>query len=163
MALYTVSYYLELVDRTLAEASVTEPPVDLAPVAGRLGLPILAVLLPRTFRGALVYEDGMPVAVVNDALSKANRRDTLAHLVAHILIRLDQPNAPYPGADPDHRLADAMAEEFRLPRSLVMDQAGRWFNDYRYLARLFAVSEGEMLSRMRELGLVKHPGSLWDY
>jgi len=163
VALYTLPYYLELVDRTLVEAGVNEPPVDLAHVAGRLGLPVLAVVLPQTFRGALIHEDGMPVAVVNNALSEQNRRDTLAHLVAHVLIRLDQADVPYPRADPDHRLADAMAEEFRLPRSLVLDQAGRWFNDYRYLARLFAVSEGEMLSRVRELGLVKHAGSMWDY
>ena len=163
MALYALSYYLELVDRTLAETGITEPPVDLMPVAGRLGLPVLGVQLPRTFRGALVYEDGMPIALVNGVLGEQAQRDTLAHLVAHVLVRLDQPNMPYPRQDPDHRLAESMADEFRLPQSLVKDQAGRWFNDYRYLARLFAVSEGEMLSRMRDLGLVKHSGSMWDY
>ena len=163
MALYTLSYYLELVDRTLADAGITEPPIDLGPVAGRLGLPVLFVSLPRSFRGALVYEDGMPVAMVNGTVPEQNRRDTLAHLLSHVLVRLDQPELPYPREDPDHRLADAMAQEFTLPRSLVTDQAGRWFNDYRYLARLFAVSEGEMLSRMRELGLVNRSGPQWDY
>ena len=163
MALYALSYYLDLVDRTLDETGVTEPPVDLMPVANRLGLPVLSVQLPRTFQGALVYEDGMPVALVNSSLAEQRRRDALAHLVSHVLVRLDQPNVPYPREDPDHRLAETMADEFRLPRSLVQDQASRWFNDYRYLARLFAVSEGEMLSRMRELGLVKHAGSMWDY
>ena len=163
MPLYALTYYLELVDDTLAEAGVTEPPVDLLPVASRMGLPVLNVVLPRTFRGALVYEDGMPVAVLNDAIGDQSRRDTLGHLLAHVLVRLDQPAVPYPRRDLDHRLADSMAEEFRLPRSLVREQAGRWFNDYRYLARLFAVPEGEMLSRMRELGLVKLSGPTWDY
>jgi Zn-dependent peptidase ImmA (M78 family) len=163
VALYSLTYYLELVDRTLAEAGVTEPPVDLVPVASRLGLPVLPVQLPRSFRGALVYEDGMPMALLNVAVAEQARRDTLAHLVAHVLMRIDQPHIPYPRQDPDHGLADAMAEEFCLPQSLVKAEAGRWFNDYRYLARLFAVSEGEMLSRMRELGLVKHSGSMWDY
>ena len=163
MALYALSYYLDLADRTLAETGVTEPPVDLLPVAGRLGLPVLFVQLPRTFRGAIVYEDGMPVAVVNGALNEQVRRDTLAHLLSHVLIRIDQPNTAYPRQDPDHRLAESMADEFRLPRTLVKEQATTWFNDYRYLARLFAVSEGEMLSRMHELGLVKHSSSMWDY
>ena len=39
-----------------------------------------------------------------------------------------------------------------------------WFNDYRYLARLFGVAEGAMLERMRELHLVQQPeGIIWDY
>ena len=84
-------------------------------------------------------------------------------MVSHLLVRMEDPDVPYPRAHPDHRLADAMAVEFRTPKYLVTDQASRWFNDYRYLARLFAVSEGEMLSRMRELGLVKRTGVAWDY
>jgi hypothetical protein len=38
-----------------------------------------------------------------------------------------------------------------------------WFNDYRYLSRLFGVPEGTMLERMRELHLVKNQGIMWDY
>jgi hypothetical protein len=84
-------------------------------------------------------------------------------MISHLLVRLEDPEVPYPRSQPDHRLADTMRDEFRMPRYLVVEQASRWFNDYRYLARLFAVSEGEMLSRMRELGLVKHAGVFWDF
>jgi hypothetical protein len=46
---------------------------------------------------------------------------------------------------------------------MVKEQARKWFNDYRYLARLFGVTEGEMLSKMRMLGLIKSHGIMWDY
>jgi hypothetical protein len=157
------SYYRGLADRTLRDAGVTEPPVDLAPVLSRLGLPVVVATLPDWFKGALVYEDGMPVLLVNEAIGYEARRDAVAHMVSHLLIRLDDPDVPYPRAHPDHRAADTMRDEFRMPGYLVTEQAARWFNDYRYLARLFAVSEGEMLSRMRELGLVKNAGVFWDY
>jgi hypothetical protein len=156
-------YYRELVERTLREAGVVEPPVDIGPVAARIGLPVVTARMPAWFKGALVYEDGMPVALVNAGSMEQVRRDALAHMVSHLLVRMEDPDVPYPRAHPDHRLADAMAVEFRTPKYLVTDQASRWFNDYRYLARLFAVSEGEMLSRMRELGLVKRTGVAWDF
>jgi Zn-dependent peptidase ImmA (M78 family) len=156
-------YYRALVERTLRETGIVEPPVDLGPVAARLCLPIITARLPAWFKGALVYEDGMPVVLLNAGGSEESRRDALAHMLAHLLVRMEDPDVPYPRALPDHRLADAMAVEFRAPKYLVTDQASRWFNDYRYLARLFAVSEGEMLSRMRELGLVKRTGVVWDY
>jgi hypothetical protein len=156
-------YYRDLVGMTLRDAGVLEPPVDLGPVATRIGLPAVTATLPSWFKGALVYEDGMPAAVLNEAISEQSRRDALAHLLSHLLMRLDDPDVPYPRGDPDHRLADAMRDEFRMPRFMVVEQASIWFNDHRYLARLFAVTEGEMLSRMHELGLVKRGGVMWDY
>jgi hypothetical protein len=157
------NFYRELVERTLRDAGVVEPPVDLAPILQRLGLPVVPARLPAWFKGALIYEDGMPVILLNETISEESRRDATAHLISHLLVRIEEPDVPYPRANPDHRVADAMRDEFRLPRYLVTEQAQRWFNDYRYLARLFAVSEGEMLSRMRELGLVKHAGVFWEY
>ena len=44
-----------------------------------------------------------------------------------------------------------------LPSQMVIDQSKLWFNDYRYLARLFGVSEEQMLDRMRSMGLVRGP------
>jgi hypothetical protein len=157
------SYYRELVGRALLDAGVTEPPVDLGRVLARIGLPVVTAGLPPWFKGALIYEDGMPVLLLNESISDEARRDATAHIVSHLLVRLEDPAVPYPRSHPDHHVADAMRDEFRMPAGLVTEQAARWFNDYRYLARLFAVSEGEMLSRMRELGLVKNAGVFWDY
>jgi Zn-dependent peptidase ImmA (M78 family) len=64
---------------------------------------------------------------------------------------------------PDHRLSEIMAEEFVMPEYLVREQAAKWFNDYRYLARLFGVSESDMMARMRDMGLIKARGVVWDY
>ena len=51
-----------------------------------------------------------------------------------------------------------------MPADIVAQQAALWFNDHRYLARLFGVSEREMLERMRELGLIRQEDRvLWDY
>jgi hypothetical protein len=50
-----------------------------------------------------------------------------------------------------------------MPEYLVREQAGKWFNDYRYLARLFGVSESDMMAKMRDLGLMKAHGMSWDY
>ncbi len=163
MPLKSDIYYRGVVERTLRDAGVAEPPVDLDIVLSRLCLPTVLAPLPAWFKGALVYEDGMPVVLLNQAIGEDARGDALAHMISHLLVRLEDPDVPYPRSHPDHRLADAMRDEFRMPRYLVTEQAARWFNDYRYLARLFAVSEGEMLSRMRELGLVKHAGVFWDY
>ena len=46
---------------------------------------------------------------------------------------------------------------------MVVEQARKWFNDYRYLARLFGVSESDMMEKMRDLGLIKSRGVVWDY
>jgi Zn-dependent peptidase ImmA (M78 family) len=85
-------------------------------------------------------------------------------MLSHILVRIDEPATPYPrDMALDHRLADAMAEEFVMPEYMVREQAAKWFNDYRYLARLFAVSESDMMAKMRDMGLMKSRGVVWDY
>ena len=50
-----------------------------------------------------------------------------------------------------------------MPASIVTEQAHMWFNDFRYLSRLFGVTEGVMLERLRELHLIRNQGVLWDY
>jgi Zn-dependent peptidase ImmA (M78 family) len=162
--LRTDSYYRQLVNDHLKQSGVTEPPVSLDEVAARLGAPLLSVSFPAWFSGAIVVEDGMPVILLNTASSPEGRRAALGHLLSHLLMRIDDSGASYPrGDEPDHRVADLMSEEFVMPTYLVHEQARKWFNDYRYLARLFGVSETEMLEKMREMGLIKSRGMIWDY
>lgn len=163
MPLRTDSYYRQLVNDHLKRAAIDEPPVSLADVASRIGVPILQVGFPAWFTGAILQEGGMPVILLNSASSPEGRRVALGHLLGHVLVRIDDPTTPYPRSDPDHHAADIMAEEFIMPSYLVHDQARKWFNDYRYLARLFGVSETDMLEKMRELGLIKSRGMIWDY
>jgi Zn-dependent peptidase ImmA (M78 family) len=162
--LRTDSYYRQLVDDHLKKSGVDDPPVSPDDVADRLGVPLLAVSFPPWFTGAIMIEDGMPVILLNAVSSAEGRRDALGHMLAHILMRIDDPDAPYPrGEQPGHRVADLMSEEFVMPTYLVHDQARKWFNDYRYLARLFGVSETAMLEKMRDMGLIKSRGMIWDY
>ena len=157
-------YYRGIAAEALERASIDEPPVPLEELAGRLGIPLRLVHLPAFFSGAIIAEDGMPVALVNSALEEESRMKTLAHLLGHVLIVLADPSEAYPrNNERVHREAEAVASELRLPERLVREQALKWFNDHRYLARLFGTSESEMMYRMRELGIIKARGVLWDY
>ena len=164
MALHSDAYYRGIADDAVRQAVIEEPPVPLESLASRVGIPVRFVTLPSFFGGAIISEDGMPVALVNLARGEDERRRTLAHLLGHVLAVLADPQSGYPrGTVREHREADIVANELLLPEYLVRDQASKWFNDHRYLARLFGVTEAEMTTRMRELGIIKSRGVLWDY
>ncbi len=164
MPLRSDAHYRGLVEARLREAGICEPPVPVEDFVRRVGVPVMSVTFPAWFTGAIVVEDGMPVILVNSTASGIARRDGIAHLISHVLARIDDPSTPYPrDTEPEHRIAGMMAEELVMPEYLVRAQAAKWFNDYRYLGRLFGVSEADMMARMRALGLLKSRGVLWDY
>lgn len=165
MALRTDAYYRSLVTAWLQKVGVFEPPVPVDELPGRLGVPVRQLGFPSWFSGAIIAEDGLPVLLVNAARDEQARRHTLGHLISHFLVVLDDPENGFPRREADgHRRADIMADELLLPEYLVRDQAAKWFNDHRYLARLFGVPENKMLDRLRELGVIKDRGSIyWDY
>lgn len=163
MALRTDSYYRTLAQDSLRKVGAAEPPVAVEAVAASFGVPVYTTQLPQWFSGAIVYEDGMPVILINGALGEIGKRRTLGHLLGHILVVLDSPGSTYPRDAGDHHAADVVSEEMTLPTYMVDEQAKKWFNDYRYLARLFGVTESEMLEKMHAMGLVKQRGMLWDY
>ena len=163
MALRTDAYYRTLAQEALRKAGAEEPPVAVEEVAAGLGVPIYKTKLPSWFSGAIVYEDGMPVILLNEAIGEIGVRRTLGHLIGHILVVLEEPGATYPRDKGEHHVADVVASEMTLPTYMVDEQAKKWFNDYRYLARLFGVSESEMLEKMHAMGLIKQRGILWDY
>ena len=164
MALRSDAYYRGLVETELRAAGYTEPPVSMNAVARHLGVPIRELPLPPWFTAALIYEDGMPAILLNPTRPDDKRRHALGHLIGHLLAMIDDASASYPrGGSDAHAEADVMAEEFQTPGYLVRDQAQKWFNDYRYLAGLFGVTEEQMFSRMQDLGLIKSRGVVWDY
>lgn len=150
--------------KALAELGPIEPPVPIERLAEYYAIPVRQVQMPLFFHGATINEDGMPVIVVNSVRDEYVRRSTLAHLLGHVLILLADSDYRYPrNYQLEHPEADLVAEELMVPAALVHDQAQKWFNDHRYLARLFGVSEQEMLERMRDLGIIKSQGIMWDY
>lgn len=156
--------YRQAAADALRRAGITEPPVALDALAADVGIPVRTARLPAFFSGALIAEDGMPVALINAQVPEDVRRRTLAHLLGHALIVLADPHERYPrNRVKEHREADVAANELLLPETFVREQARVWFNDYRYLARLFGVTEAEMVQRMRELGIMKARGLFWEY
>lgn len=163
MKLRTDAYYRGIAEDALTLIGVTEPPVPIEDVVASLCIPIRMVDLPPFFTAATIYEDGLPVMVVNSKRPEIERRRALAHMLGHVLLLLADESDSFPRWHPDHSDAEAIANELIMPTGLVTEQARTWFNDYRYLSRLFGVTEGLMLERMRELHLVRSHGVVWDY
>lgn len=162
--LKTAAYYRTIAAEALARVDCSEPPVPMETLVESYGIPIRRVMLPNFFTGMLVYEDGLPAIVINFAIPEDLRRRALGHMLGHMLLALKGEEFAFPRAVQDHREADTVAEELMLPADMVRSQASLWFNDYRYLSRLFGVGEDVMLERMRELGLIKgQQGFSWDY
>ena len=157
-------------DRRITVAKLRLPPAQqrqaLLPVAdlvATLCIPVRPVNLPQFFTSALIYEDGLPIMVVNYARPEIERRRAMAHMLGHMLLLLADSSESLPRGNPDHHEADVIARELITPTKMVIDQARTWFNDYRYLSRLFGVSEGVMVERLREMGIIKTQSIVWDY
>jgi Zn-dependent peptidase ImmA (M78 family) len=151
------------VEAEVRAAGYTDPPVSLSGIARHLGVPVRALPLPIWSTGALIYEDGLPAILMNSTRPDDIQRRALGHMLGHMLAVIDDAAATYPRALEDHHAADVMSDEFEMPGFLVRDQAQKWFNDYRYLAGLFGVTEEQMFNRMQDLGLIKSRGIVWDY
>lgn len=164
MALRTEATFRDVAAQALASLGCTEPPVPIDELVAAQGIPVRSVGLPDFFTGALVYEDGLPVIMLNSNKPEPERRVALAHMLGHVLIVMSGLSSTYPRNVGDHQEAEVVANELMLPTQMVTEQSRLWFNDYRYLARLFGVSEDQMLERMRAMGLVRGPaGVLWEY
>lgn len=164
MALRSDTYYRDLAATAVRQAGIEEPPVSIQLVAARLGVPIVETPMPLWFTSALIYEDGMPAILLNSSREPHIQVAGLGHALGHLLLVIDDSSAGYPKDGLTyHRDADLVAEELETPSFMVIDQAQKWFNDYRYLARLFGVSEKRMLEKMGALGIIKNRGLMWDY
>lgn len=163
MALRTEAYYRSIAHEALARLDFSEPPVPFEVLLQSLGIPVRLVNLPTFFMSATVYEEGLPIMLVNWAQPEHERRRAIAHMVGHVLLVLRGEGNTYPRDTASHEEADMVAKELMLPSSVVVEQARLWFNDHRYLARLFGVTEEDMMNRMRELGIIKGQGIGWDF
>lgn len=164
MTLKTDAYYRDLAADVLARAGIDEPPINLDKIAEALAVPVRLVRLPAFFHAALVSEDGMPVIMLNVAPPDEARRAALAHVLGHLILVMGDPEEGYPrAARLEHVEADKVAHELVLPYRMVIEQSQLWFNDYRYVARLFGVDEQTMLARMRDVGIMLNAGIMWDY
>lgn len=156
--IYTDAYYRKQAEDLLLRFGVREPPVDVGAIARRLGLDVLELSLPSWFFGVLMRVGGDPYIVVNKHMPQHRKRFTLGHEIAHYLLHGGEFAYMKNCRREDfHREADVFAAELCMPAALVRREAARWFNDYRYLARLFGVSETAMVRKMQEMRLLR-PG-----
>lgn len=163
MPLRTETYYRGLAEAALKDAGLSEPPVPVEQIAARLGIPVRETVMPPFFVSAVIAEDGLPVILMNAVKDEYTRRRALAHEIGHILIVLNDPEGAYTRTAGDHPDAESVADELITPAYMVVDQSQKWFNDYRYLARLFGVAEPEMMRKMIAMGLIQQRGYTWDY
>jgi Zn-dependent peptidase ImmA (M78 family) len=164
LSLKTDAYFRDIAARALEGIGCVEPPIPVDQIVESMGIPVRPVNLPSFFTGATVYEDGLPVFVINWARPELDRRRATAHMLGHVLLALAGEEDAFPRDSAEHRDAELVARELMLPAAMVIDQARLWFNDYRYLARLFGVDESVMLERLREMGVIRGPqGDSWDY
>lgn len=163
MPLRSDAYYRSLADKALKDAGFFEPPVPMEDLALGFGIPVRYAVMPPFFSSAIIAEDGMPVILVNSVKDEYARRSALAHSMGHIIVVLNDNEATYERTIGDHPDAETVADELLTPAFMVIDQSQKWFNDYRYLARLFGVSEQEMMRKMIHMGIIHQRGILWDY
>ena len=165
VGLRTQAYFRKVAEDALASAGVFEPPVPVTKIIESLGIPILpgesAALLhrrpPSTPTACRSWSSTTPSP--SPLAEKPSRTCS-----SHLLLVLDDPSNVFPRDTGDHSDADMLAHELTMPATMVIDQSRLWFNDFRYLARLFGVGEAAMLERMRELGIVNNQqGIRWDY
>ncbi|PIZ39158.1 ImmA/IrrE family metallo-endopeptidase, partial [Candidatus Aquicultor secundus] len=68
-----------------------------------------------------------------------------------------------PDKEYHHREADVFALELCIPTRLIQREAFSWFNDHKFLANLFGVSEPLMVKKMEELQLIPKGKFSWLY
>lgn len=156
MAIYTDVYYRKKAEDLAREAGFKAPPIDVRAVAAKLNLEIVELSLPTWFFGVLMKVEGDPYIVINKMMPDHRKNFTIGHEIAHHILHNDELcHMKNSKRSYFHREADIFAAELCMPTYMVQAEAKKWFNDYRYLASLFGVSEIAMVRKMQELGLLR--------
>lgn len=150
----------------LEKAHVNEPPIDILGLCARCGVLVLTRSFQETLSGLVfAYEDGAVIGVNADQAA-TRQRFTVAHELAHYLLRHHERSPEYedrfhidlaegtpPGFDwRAERAANAFAADLLMPRRL-MSTAFEQTQDPVALATRFDVSQVAMGIRLLELGL----------
>ena len=156
MAIYTNAYYRDQAKRVIEEFNFKEPPIDLVKITTEMKIEIVEMTLPSWFFGVLLNIDNEYYITLNKAMPDYRKKFTLAHEIAHYYLHGEE-LAYMKNCKRDyfHREADVYAAELCMPTFIVKKEANKWFNDWRYLAKLFGVSEEAMVRKLQELGILK--------
>jgi len=162
--IYTHWYLHKKASDLLGQLEIDGPPVDLKLIVERLGIEMVEMTLPTWFFGTLLNIKGSFYIVINRLMPETRKKFTLAHEIAHYALHENQlcymKNCK---RDYFHREADVFAAELCMPTEMVKKEARNWFNDYKFLAHLFEVSEVAMVRKMQELKLLKGNDYTWVF
>lgn len=156
MPIYTDAHYRKLASNLVEKYEFEEPPVNLRKIAEDLDIEIVEMTLKSWFFGVLVNIEGQFYITLNKAMPDYRKNFTIAHEIAHHQIHsgeiayMKNCKRTY-----FHREADVYAAELCMPTHLVMREAMKWYKDWRYLAKLFEVSETAMVRKLQETGILR--------
>ena len=150
----------------LEKAHVDEPPIDVLDLCARCGVLVLTRSFAETLSGLVFAYEGGAVIGINGDHPQTRQRFTMAHELAHYLLRhherspdygdsfhIDLAEGPPPGFDwRAERAANAFAADLLMPRRLMAAAYGQSQNPVA-LAAKFDVSQVAMGIRLLELGL----------
>ena len=156
MALVTYIQYRRQAEELIRKFGFGEPPIDLRQIADGLGIEVIEMTMPNWFFGVLVNLKGDFYIALNKSMPEHRKNFTMAHEIAHH--QLHGTELAYMKnckRDYFHREADIFAAELCMPSFMVKTEARKWFNDYRWLAQNFGVSETAMVRKMQELGILR--------
>lgn len=156
MPIYTDAHYCDRAADLVKQFEFKAPPIDLRAICDELKIEIVEMTLPSWFFGVLVNVEGDYYVTLNKAMPEYRKQFTLAHEIAHH--QLHSGELAYMKnckRDYFHRDADIYAAELCMPSFLVKNEAQKWYNDYRYLAKSFGVSETAMVRKMQDIGILR--------
>ncbi len=161
MALVTYVQYRRQAEELIKGLGLNEPPIDVRKVADGLKIEIIEMTLPSWFFGVLVNLHDDFYITLNKAMPEHRKNFTIAHEIAHHQLHGDElAYMKNSKRDYFHREADVFAAELCMPTLIVREEAKKWNNDFRWLAKTFSVSETAMVRKLQELGILK--GKMYD-
>ena len=164
MPIYTHLYIKDQANVLIEELKIADPPINVREIAGKLGIEIIEMSNDSWFYGMLTRYDEDFYIVINKLMPETQKRYAIAHELGHL--RLHNQELEYqrrPDKEYHHREADVFALELCIPTRLIQREAFSWFNDHKFLANLFGVSEPLMVKKMEELQLIPKGKFSWLY
>lgn len=157
----TMSEKMSIVKDYFAEVT---PPVQVVPLANRLGIRVYNVPWPSSISGKIQKDSerggssGFAIFVNKDH-PPTRRRFTIAHEIAHFVLHEEQigdgifDDAMYRSGLPDkvEVQANALAADILMPRKMIVDALESYGADAKRLSSLFDVSEQAMSIRLSVL------------
>lgn len=164
MPIYTHQYIKDQAQAIIEEFAIVELPIDVREIARRLGIDIIEMSVDGWFYGMLTrYSEDLYI-VVNKMMPETRKRFAIAHEIGHYqLHNRDLSYQRSPDKEHYHREADVFALELCVPTPFIKREAYNWFNDHKFLANLFGVSEALMVKKMEDLDLIPKGKFNWNY